>query len=74
MSSLSLDLHQTKNYVVLYPLIEQGGHMPNFDDPDRFNQIVGDFLEGSSFSGASVSPYRDSALPLNDPAQPSPVR
>lgn len=55
-------------------IIEQGGHMPNFDDPDRFNQIVGDFLEGSSFSGASVSPNRDSALPLNDPAQPSPVR
>jgi pimeloyl-ACP methyl ester carboxylesterase len=57
-----------------FEIIEHGGHMPNFDDPDRFNQIVGDFLEGSLLSSASVSRYRDSALPLNDPAQPSLVR
>jgi hypothetical protein len=57
-----------------FEIIEHGGHMPNFDDPDRFNQIVGDFLEGSLLSSASVSRHRDSALPLNDPAQPSLVR
>jgi hypothetical protein len=57
-----------------FEIIEHGGHMPNFDDPERFNQIVGDFLGESPSASASVSQYRDPALSLNDPAPPSPAR